>query len=111
MPSGSVAPVRHYALLLFADFGHIAPTLGVARELIARGHRVTYVIDDFVCSTLCECFSCAPPATLYPSVQSVQRYLCDWSRDSFDCWRRAQIRPIHPQIGVTRCLPLYSSLS
>ncbi|GAB3963639.1 macrolide family glycosyltransferase [Streptomyces sparsus] len=39
-------PVRHFALLLFADFGHIGPTLGVARELVARGHRVTYVVDE-----------------------------------------------------------------
>ncbi|MET9500063.1 macrolide family glycosyltransferase [Streptomyces sp. NPDC006552] len=46
MPPGTPTPARHYALLLFADFGHIAPTLGVARELIARGHRVTYVVDE-----------------------------------------------------------------
>ncbi|MEU6392308.1 macrolide family glycosyltransferase [Streptomyces sp. NPDC046939] len=46
MPPGTPTPARHYALLLFADFGHIAPTLGVTRELIARGHRVTYVVDE-----------------------------------------------------------------
>ncbi|MEU3985439.1 macrolide family glycosyltransferase [Streptomyces sp. NPDC026672] len=36
----------HCAILTFADFGHVAPSLGVARELIARGHRVTYVVDE-----------------------------------------------------------------
>ncbi|MGA5291312.1 macrolide family glycosyltransferase [Streptomyces pseudogriseolus] len=46
MPSGTPAPALHYALLLFADFGHIAPTLGVTRELLRRGHRVTYVVDE-----------------------------------------------------------------
>lgn len=46
MTPGAPTPARHYALLLFADFGHIAPTLGVARELLARGHRVTYVVDE-----------------------------------------------------------------
>ncbi|MFM9694089.1 macrolide family glycosyltransferase [Streptomyces europaeiscabiei] len=46
MPSGTPDPARHYAVLLFADFGHIAPTLGVTRELLARGHRVTYVVDE-----------------------------------------------------------------
>ncbi|WP_128376162.1 macrolide family glycosyltransferase [Streptomyces cavernae] len=36
----------HCALIPFADFGHIAPSLGLARELIARGHRVTCVVDE-----------------------------------------------------------------
>lgn len=46
MPSSTPDPARHYAMLLFGDFGHIAPTLGVTRELLARGHRVTYVVDE-----------------------------------------------------------------
>ncbi|MEV5431944.1 macrolide family glycosyltransferase [Streptomyces sp. NPDC052701] len=46
MPNGTVPSPRHIAFLLFADFGHIAPTLGPARELLARGHRVTYVVDE-----------------------------------------------------------------
>jgi MGT family glycosyltransferase len=52
MPSGTPAPVLHYALLLFADFGHIAPTLGVSRELLRRGHRVTYVVDKKFAATV-----------------------------------------------------------
>ncbi|MHB9864388.1 macrolide family glycosyltransferase [Streptomyces sp. YIM S03343] len=42
------APFRelHCAVFPFADFGHVAPSLGPARELIARGHRVTYVVDE-----------------------------------------------------------------
>ncbi|MFF1278958.1 macrolide family glycosyltransferase [Streptomyces marokkonensis] len=55
MPPGTPAPARHYALLLFADFGHIAPTLGVARELVARGHRVTYVVDERFAPLVEEC--------------------------------------------------------
>jgi MGT family glycosyltransferase len=46
MPNGTAPNPRPFALLLFADFGHIAPTLGPARELLARGHRVTYVVDE-----------------------------------------------------------------
>lgn len=52
MPPGTPAPVVHYALLLFADFGHIAPTLGVSRELLSRGHRVTYVVDEKFAATV-----------------------------------------------------------
>ncbi len=55
MPPGTPTPARHYALLLFADFGHVAPTLGVARELIARGHRVTYVVDKSFASLVEDC--------------------------------------------------------
>ncbi|MFE1763695.1 macrolide family glycosyltransferase [Streptomyces angustmyceticus] len=36
---------RHVAVFVFADFGHVNPTLGLTRELVARGHRVTYVVD------------------------------------------------------------------
>lgn len=44
--SGSVAvSPRHVAVFVFADFGHVNPTLGLTRELVARGHRVTYVVD------------------------------------------------------------------
>lgn len=32
-------------MFLFADFGHIGPTLGLTRELVRRGHRVTYFVD------------------------------------------------------------------
>ncbi|WP_055495831.1 macrolide family glycosyltransferase [Streptomyces sp. TP-A0356] len=42
----ATSPRLHVAVFIFADFGHINPTLGVARELLARGHRVTYVIDE-----------------------------------------------------------------
>ncbi|MDO0924369.1 glycosyltransferase [Streptomyces sp. TG1A-8] len=52
MPSGTAEPTRHFALLLFADFGHIGPTLGVTRELRARGHRVTYVVDERFAATV-----------------------------------------------------------
>ncbi|MET8414098.1 macrolide family glycosyltransferase, partial [Streptomyces sp. NPDC005195] len=46
MPNRTDTRALHCAVLPFADFGHIAPSLGVARELIARGHRVTYVVDE-----------------------------------------------------------------
>ncbi|MEU8976264.1 macrolide family glycosyltransferase [Streptomyces monashensis] len=55
MPPGTPTPSRHYALLLFADYGHIAPTLGVARELLARGHRVTYVVDERFAPVVTDC--------------------------------------------------------
>ncbi|AXI80322.1 macrolide family glycosyltransferase [Peterkaempfera bronchialis] len=43
--SSSTPSPRHVAVFVFADFGHVNPTLGLARELVARGHRVTYVVD------------------------------------------------------------------
>ncbi len=36
--------VRHIAFFSFPGFGHIRPTLPVVRELIRRGHEVTYVV-------------------------------------------------------------------
>lgn len=37
---------RHFVFLVFPDYGHIKPTLQAAKELLARGHRVTYVLDE-----------------------------------------------------------------
>lgn len=37
---------RHLAVLVFPDFGHVHPTLALTAELVARGHRVTYVVDE-----------------------------------------------------------------
>ncbi|MGY4971381.1 glycosyltransferase, MGT family [Streptomyces sp. SceaMP-e96] len=45
MSAFAATPQRHVAVFLFADFGHISPTLGLTRELIRRGHRVTYFVD------------------------------------------------------------------
>ncbi|WP_432146307.1 macrolide family glycosyltransferase [Streptomyces sp. bgisy084] len=45
MPASADAPPRHVAVFVFADFGHISPTLGLTRELVRRGHRVTYLVD------------------------------------------------------------------
>lgn len=36
----------HIAIFVFPDFGHFNPTLQIARHLVRRGHRVTYVIDE-----------------------------------------------------------------
>jgi len=39
---------RHIAFLLEQAYGHIIPTLGIALELIRRGHRVSYAVThDF----------------------------------------------------------------
>jgi MGT family glycosyltransferase len=36
----------HFAIFVYSGFGHLLPTVEVARELIARGHRVTYVAEE-----------------------------------------------------------------
>ncbi len=36
----------HFAIFVYSGFGHLLPTIEVARELIARGHRVTYVAEE-----------------------------------------------------------------
>ncbi|MFF2383560.1 macrolide family glycosyltransferase [Streptomyces sp. NPDC058108] len=46
MPHPADPRPLHCAVLPFADFGHVAPSLGVARVLVAGGHRVTYVVDE-----------------------------------------------------------------
>ncbi|MFG3590172.1 macrolide family glycosyltransferase [Streptomyces sp. NPDC047990] len=46
MPHPADPRPLHCAVLPFADFGHVAPSLGVARALVAGGHRVTYVVDE-----------------------------------------------------------------
>jgi MGT family glycosyltransferase len=38
--------MSHLALFLFPDYGHLKPTLELSRELVRRGHRVTYVTDE-----------------------------------------------------------------
>ncbi|MEU8685215.1 macrolide family glycosyltransferase [Streptomyces sp. NPDC048611] len=45
MSAFAATPRRHVAVFVFADFGHLSPTLGLTRELIRRGHRVTYFVD------------------------------------------------------------------
>lgn len=41
------APVRrHFALFSFPGVGHVRPSLPIVRELVARGHRVTYFVAD-----------------------------------------------------------------
>ena len=37
---------RHYLFVMWEGFGSVPPELGVARRLIARGHRVTVLGDD-----------------------------------------------------------------
>ena len=36
---------RHVLVLPYPSWGHVLPTLGLARELLRRGHRVTYAVD------------------------------------------------------------------
>ncbi|GAA3453650.1 macrolide family glycosyltransferase [Dactylosporangium matsuzakiense] len=36
---------RHVAFFIFPDYGHVNPTFEVARLLVERGHRVTYVLS------------------------------------------------------------------
>ncbi|MEV0565171.1 macrolide family glycosyltransferase [Dactylosporangium sp. NPDC050588] len=36
----------HVAIFVFPDFGHFNPTLPIAKHLVERGHRVTYVVDS-----------------------------------------------------------------
>jgi MGT family glycosyltransferase len=37
---------KHVALFAYPDFGHQKPTLELIRQLVARGHRVTYIVDE-----------------------------------------------------------------
>jgi MGT family glycosyltransferase len=39
------SPPRHVLVLPYPSWGHVLPTLGLARELLRRGHRVTYGLD------------------------------------------------------------------
>lgn len=39
---------RHYLFVMWEGGGNVAPTLGVARRLIARGHRVTVLGDPTI---------------------------------------------------------------
>jgi hypothetical protein len=40
---------QHIAFVLEQAYGHVMPTLGIALELIRRGHRVSYATTaDFV---------------------------------------------------------------
>lgn len=37
---------KHVAFVLEQAYGHILPTLGIARELMQRGHRVSYAVSS-----------------------------------------------------------------
>ncbi|MBV9315158.1 MAG: hypothetical protein JO100_15840 [Pseudonocardia sp.] len=39
---------RHILFLPYPSHGHLRPTLGIARELIRRGHRVTYALNGAI---------------------------------------------------------------
>ncbi|NIY62420.1 macrolide family glycosyltransferase [Streptomyces malaysiensis] len=38
--------MSHLAMVSIAHHGHVNPSLGIVRELVARGHRVSYAIPD-----------------------------------------------------------------
>ncbi|MER7234541.1 macrolide family glycosyltransferase [Streptomyces olivaceus] len=38
--------MSHVAMVSIAHHGHVNPSLGIVRELVARGHRVSYAIPD-----------------------------------------------------------------
>lgn len=38
--------MKHIAFLMEPSYGHLVPTLGIAAELMRRGYRVTYAIND-----------------------------------------------------------------
>lgn len=42
--------MAHIFFLILPTAGHLQPTLGVAEELVARGHRVTYALPDDLAS-------------------------------------------------------------
>lgn len=46
MTARAAGAPAHVAIFVFPDYGHFNPTLQIARHLIGRGHRVTYVIDE-----------------------------------------------------------------
>lgn len=39
---------KHYLFVMFEGAGTVAPELGVARDLVSRGHRVTVLADDTI---------------------------------------------------------------
>jgi len=45
---------RHVLWLGFPAYGHIKATLGMVEELVARGHRVTYLVADRLASRVAE---------------------------------------------------------
>ncbi|MGW7352572.1 macrolide family glycosyltransferase [Streptomyces sp. NPDC054784] len=38
--------MSHLAIFVVPGYGHVGPTIELTRELVGRGHRVTYVIDE-----------------------------------------------------------------
>src|SRR5215217_9058833 len=44
--------MAHIALLNIPAYGHIMPTLAVARELVGRGHRVTFATTEQFADTV-----------------------------------------------------------
>lgn len=39
---------RHFLFMCHPDHGHVIPTLAMVSELVARGHRVTYLTAEYV---------------------------------------------------------------
>ncbi|MFF4104512.1 macrolide family glycosyltransferase [Streptomyces sp. NPDC001903] len=44
VPAGGEARARHVAVFNVPMHGHVIPTLAVVRELVSRGHRVSYAV-------------------------------------------------------------------
>lgn len=90
---------RHILFLPYPSHGHLLPTLGIARELISRGQRVTYALNgpiaDAARATGAEVVNYATPlmSTVTPPDE--------WSQDAL---REAFLRYVSEVTGTTAAI-------
>ena len=63
---------RHILFCLEQSYGHIVPTIGMALEIMRRGHRVTYTTTPEFASAIVRC---GANACVYRPLETRQRFL------------------------------------
>ncbi|MFE9365896.1 macrolide-inactivating glycosyltransferase [Streptomyces sp. NPDC006978] len=74
-------PRAHIAMFSIAAHGHVNPSLEVIRELVARGHRVSYAIPASFAGTVA---ATGAEPVLYPSVLPTADNPEDWGTELID---------------------------
>lgn len=93
----------HIAMLTVPAHGHVNPSLAVVRELVTRGHRVSYVITEQFAEQVAR--TGAEPVlyeTTWPTTPEGQRD--QWSDDLVEIWTQFLDEAIHALPQATAAL-------
>lgn len=85
---------KHVAFIVESSYGHIVPTLGIASELIRRGYRVSYAVNEHFAPKILQLG--AQPVVYQPLCNKIKFFDefhnrgCDFSMADAPMWERLQ---------------------